>query len=96
MENKLPKRAIAVVQATVTHTLSSVPVIPKYGFPLPTDSTAGSELSMEGEVMRGENREAKDHHIIHSRSFSNGSRESNLLYKNIEAIRARIDLPKRL
>jgi len=32
-ENELPKRVIAVVQATVTHTLSPVPVRPKYGFP---------------------------------------------------------------
>ena len=60
MEDKLPKRAIAVVQATVTHILSSVPVIPKYGFPLLTaDLTAGSELGMDGEVVRGGKRETK-------------------------------------
>jgi hypothetical protein len=54
--NRLPKRVIAVVQATVTHILSCVPVMPKYGFPLPTaDLTAGrgeSELSMDGKVVR--------------------------------------------
>ena len=57
--NRLPKRVIAVVQATVTHILSCVPVIPKYGFPLPLRTaglTAESELSMDGEVVRGGNR----------------------------------------
>ena len=32
----LPKRVIAVAQATVTHILSFVPVIPKYSVPLST------------------------------------------------------------
>ena len=58
MEISLPKRVIAVVQATVTHILSSVPVIPKYGFPLPTaDLTGESGLSMDEETVRGGNRE---------------------------------------
>jgi hypothetical protein len=76
--DRLPKRAIAVVQATVIHILSSVPVIPKYGFPLPTaDLTGESELSMDGEVVRGGNGETKNHH---SKSISNGSCGSNLVY----------------
>ena len=58
MEISLPKRVIAVVQATVTHILSSVPVIPKYGFPLPAaDLTGESGLSMDEETVRGGNRE---------------------------------------
>ena len=48
--DRLPKRVIAVVQATVTHILSCVPVIPKYGVALPAaDLITGFELNIGGE-----------------------------------------------
>ena len=87
---------MAVVQATVTHILSSVPVMPKYGFPLPTAVAdfSESELAMDREV-RGGNRDKRSSpsHITYSSSFSH---ESNFLYgyMKIEAIHARIDLTK--
>lgn len=89
---------MAVVQATVTHVLSSVPVMPKYGFPLSlrTGDFSESELGMDGEVVRGGKRDksSSPSHITYS--TSSFSHESNFLYgyMKMEAIHARIDLTK--
>ena len=89
---------MAVVQATVTHVLSSVPVMPKYGFPLSlrTGDFSESELAMDGEVVRGGKRDKRSSPSHITYSTSSFSHESNFLYgyMKMEAIRARIDLTK--